>query len=425
MRKAIVLSVALVFVLGFSAWALAAEITITHMAYQHSGANYHDYMQKKAEEFNRTHPGIKVEIIIGVQDQLATMIAGGVPPDVIDLPDFAHLGPAGQLVNLKPLMERDGITRLYNPAVLRGLTINDAIYTMPSQLAMFITYFNRDLFDQAGLITPDKMGAAWDWDQVISAGKKLTVDRDGDGRGEFYGFDRPWGAGWRLAVLQFGGWFYAYDNMMQPIKSLWNSKEVLAAIQTYERIFTERITPHLAMSSADEQRYYFWTGNTAIDIQDGLTIIGNYLKNTSFEWDLALLPRGPAGPITIGGGTGPSIMAATKHVNEAWEWVKFFTANKENAEALAVATGGFPALLSAQQIYPVLTDTTNKNYRAIFEQATYVQPPEASYPLSNDLNPRRVDMSPIWKGATPAINHLETIHQQKQAIIDEMLAAKK
>ncbi|HHW10915.1 MAG TPA: extracellular solute-binding protein [Firmicutes bacterium] len=421
MRKVLVLITVTILLLSVN--VSAAEVIITHLAYQHSGTYYHDYLQKKAEEFNKTHPGIKVEIIIGVQDQLATMMAGGVPPDVFDLPDFGYLGPAGQLLDLKPLLERDKLLENYNQAVLRLVTINNAIYTMPSQLNMFLTYFNRELFEQAGLITPDKLGPAWDWDYLIAAGKKMTIDQDGDNQPDVYGFDRAGGAGWRLITVQHGTWFYAFNEKMQPVRSLWNSREVVTAIQTYERVFRERITPHLALPRTEEQKFYFWTGRTAIDIQDQLTAIGNYFKDMPADWDMALQPRGPAGPIALSSCVGPSIFASSKNIEAAWEWVKFHTAVRENAEELARATGGFPAMVSAQHVYPVLTGIENKNYRAIFEQSNYMQPPEAGYPLPSSLNPRMVNMNPVWQGLTPAVNHLEEIHRQMQAIIDEMLAA--
>ncbi|HHT26714.1 MAG TPA: extracellular solute-binding protein [Firmicutes bacterium] len=394
----------------------AAEITITHLTYTHHGEKYHEYLISKAEEFNKLNPGMRVEVIIGLHDKFQTMLVGGVPPDVVDLPDFLHLGPAGQLVDIYPLLERDGLLRNYNPLVLQAMSsAAGAIYSMPFELSMFVTYFNRELFNLAGLVTPDHLGAEWTWDAVIQNSRKLTIDGNADGTPEIFGFDRATGAGWRNAVYQAGGKFYEFDDAMRPVKSLWNSAEVLAGISWNETFFRERITP--TYSVPDPSVYYFWNGKTAIDVQDQLGIIGNQLKDAPIDWDIMLLPRGPAGPLTMGGGSGPHLLADGKNLEAAWAWVKFYAGTKENVERWMQLTGRMTCLLAAQPSYVNLLGIRDKNVGRIFEQSNYLAPIESAYPLPNELNPRRISLETIWRGTQPVSARLEEIHQQTTAFM--------
>lgn len=404
---------------------VSAEVTITHLAYISGGLEYQEYLKKKAPEFEKLHPGVKVEIVIGNQDKFQAMLAGGVPPDILDLPDFKYLGPLGQLVDLRPLLQKDGLMKAYNPIMLqRAMTPDGAIYNMPLDIGMYMTFFNRDLFNQAGLVSPDKLGTGWDWEATHNASKKTTIDRNGDGTPDSFGFDRAWGPGWREAVLQAGGWFYEFNDKMQPIRSLWNTAPVLAGIQFTERFYRERTTPHL-FPGVDEKQYEFPTGKTAINVQDSLWAIGRGLQEVSFDWDIALLPRGSAGPITMGGVNGPHLVSATKHLNEAWEWLKFICANRENMIEYARTTGQLPALLSAQQTYPSLVNITNKNYKLIFEQVNYLSSGDSTLALPLNLTPRRVNLTPVWKGEVPTQTYLQSIHEKMSASIQEMLAAGK
>ena len=112
---------------------------------------------------------------------------------------------------------------------------------------------------------------------------------------------------------------------MRPVKSLWNSAEVLAGISWNEMFFRERITP--TYSVPDPSVYYFWNGKTAIDVQDQLGIIGNQLKDAPIDWDIMLLPRAP--PAFTMGGSGPHLLADGKNLEAAWAWV-VYAGTKEN-----------------------------------------------------------------------------------------------
>ena len=407
-------SAATLAVLLVSGIALGAT-TITHLTYQHHGDQYHAYLEQRAREFERLHPGVTVELIIGVHDKFDVMVAGGTPPDVFDLPDYGHLALEGMFVDVRPLLERDGMLSLYNPAILELMTAPDGgIYAMPFELGSTPAFYNRDLFKEAGLADPEQLGEGWTWDAVLEAGKRLTVDRNGDGVPEQFGVDRPWGALWRQAVHQAGGAFY--DDRMRPTRSLWNSPEAVEGISFVAEIYRSGITPHHHVP--DQTQFYFWTGRTAINLGDGPGIVGAYLADATFDWDFYLQPKGPAYRSAAVGAGGPHILSSTQNLPLVWEWVKFYAASVEGVTQFVQMTGRLPALVAVQPVYPDVAGIGDKAFHYIFEQT--VQPNPYSYTLPLQLNPRRINLDPVWRGQQSPQEFLHNLHNQMTAIIAEL-----
>lgn len=392
----------------------AHGVEITHVQYISHGAAYHEYIQTKARAFEALHPGVTVNVIIGNHERVDVMMVSGTPPDVIDLPDYVHLALDGLLVDLLPLLERDGLIDKFRPETLDLARLPDGkIYTMPFLLQSNPTYFNRDLFKEAGLPAPDELGEEWSWETVLDFGKKLTIARSGESLPASFGVDRPWSL-WRIAVHQAGGRFY--DDPLRPTRSLWDSPEVLEGIRYVEQIYRAGITPHLHVP--DQTLYYFWTGKTAIDMVDGPGIIGAYLKEAPFDWDFALQPRGPGGRAGAVSVAGPHILTSTQNLSAVWEWMKFITVDEANVEEFVRMTGLVPALTAAQPAYPDAAGIAAKNYWFIFEQT--LQPNPFNYMLPRELSPRFVNPQPVWEGQMSPQEWLTNMHRTATALIDEM-----
>src|SRR5690349_17961768 len=121
---------------------------------------------------------------------LKTQIEAGNAPDII--------GPVGveglnlfrdQLLDLKPLIQSSGfdmtkfdkgLQNFFDLGV-NGATIGVPFATYPSYL-----WYNKKLFDEAGLPTPPTkvgdtyQGKPWDMDAIRTIGMKLTVDKNGN-----------------------------------------------------------------------------------------------------------------------------------------------------------------------------------------------------------------------------------------------------
>lgn len=168
--------------------------------------------------FEAAHPGVRVvnEPVSNqaeYREKVITAIASGSPPDVllldgIDVPSFAQ---AGVLLNLTPFASRVGIEMgAFFPNVLSMFARGDMVLAFPKGFSPVVYYYNRALFDAAGLPYPVD---GWSVDDFLRVAKALTRDADGDGVPEQWGtaIDRRFHA-WQAMVWSGGGDILAPDG---------------------------------------------------------------------------------------------------------------------------------------------------------------------------------------------------------------------
>ena len=114
-------------------------------------------------------------------DKLQTGIAGGAAPDVfaMDGPLFPDYQTRDVLLDLKPYIDRDGydLGQLADQAVA-DFTTPDGQFGLPRDLNVVALYYNKKMFDAAGIPYPDD---TWDWAKLVEVAKQLTL-KDADGK---------------------------------------------------------------------------------------------------------------------------------------------------------------------------------------------------------------------------------------------------
>ncbi|WP_324715847.1 ABC transporter substrate-binding protein [Carboxydochorda subterranea] len=170
-------------VLLLAAWLLAAtaasaaaastRVTVWFMA---SGGDFEQYTQKVVEQFESAHPGVDVQYQIipweGVDEKLATAVASGTNPDVMQMGNvrIAPLIDMGVLEDLTPYvmgsdLSKDVTRRQWE--VSGGLR-DGHYYAIPFIQATRPFFWNRALYKEAGL-DPDRGPRTWDdWLQMAS-----------------------------------------------------------------------------------------------------------------------------------------------------------------------------------------------------------------------------------------------------------------
>lgn len=128
-----------------------------------------EVVQQLMPEFERRHPGIRVEIqqlpITAAHEKLLTAFAGDALPDVgaignTWIPEFALLGA------LEPLAPRLAATPSLAPADYfaggwdTGV-IDGRVYAVPWYVETRLPYYRRDLLAQAGIAAPPATWAEW------------------------------------------------------------------------------------------------------------------------------------------------------------------------------------------------------------------------------------------------------------------------
>lgn len=147
--------------------------------------------QQALAEFKKLYPHIDVlyEPNPGRQyeEKILTALAADEAPDVVLLdskliPTFTN---KKVLLDLTPYVASLSIdTTQWFTNVLQIARRGSALYAFPKGFTPLMMFYNKTLFDRAGLRYP---AANWTWDEYLSLAKKLTMDLDGDGASDQYG----------------------------------------------------------------------------------------------------------------------------------------------------------------------------------------------------------------------------------------------
>ncbi len=404
----------------------AAPVELMHYAYVSDGTAWHEWLQERANTYNATHPNVKVNISISPAGQnyperILVMLAGGNPPDVTEL----HLGLAGTVLaqdaflDLGPYLERDSQVKKtdFTPFVWTALTTpNGKIWGIPTDIYPVTAWYNKDMLAAAGLPEPNSLApSAWTWQALEEMARKLY--RKGEGSSTRYGIDYRVTSRPHIQVKQAGGNFY--DRYVQPSRSRWTSPEVVKALEWIQKLVTTDLAAPL--TTPNITNYYFWNGLSGIDICDGPGIIGAYMVNARFAWDIAPQPLGPANRGSEIALDVFQIMKDSKHHNEAWEWIKFLAADDESQRRFVAATGRVPSYRKAQASYPTLVPNAPPSWRIFFDTAN---DPDSfpTYIMAQDTTIRPIvntELNKIWNNQIDVRSAVETIHQKVQAIFNE------
>ncbi len=320
----------LVFLAG---WGKAAggETVVLRVA-NWGGAEEVKSEQAIADEFARRHPGVVVRVesipASNYKEKILAAIAAGSPPDVflldsVIMPTFIN---RGLLLDLMPFAKARGIDlSMYFPNVLKIGMRDSALYAFPKDSNPIAMYYNRRLFDAAGVPYPRR---AWTWDDYLELAKKLTKDLDGDGR-----------------IDQFGTAFSTYLFYWQPF--VWmnkgdilspdgtratgylNSPATEEAIQfLIDLRVKHQVAPHAQYAAAESGGItrLFFTGRIGMVVSGHwlLTTIQEYMKRGELEVGVAPLPTPLHGEhVTVMYEAGWCVPKGTSHPELAMELAAF------------------------------------------------------------------------------------------------------
>jgi len=284
--------------------------------------------QAIVDAFHAANPKITVKVEVSdwdpYFDKLQTGLAGGAAPDVfaMDGPLFPDYQSRGVLLDLKPYIDRDGydLTQLADQGVADFTTADGGQYGLPRDLNTVVLYYNKTMFDAAGLAYPDE---AWDWAKFVEVAKQLTKDENGDGTTDQWGFyteTTDMENFWSSLVWQSGGDLLNADKTA----TLLGTPEAAAGIQfLQDLIWKEKVMPDPALFA--ETGDAFEQGKAAMEA-NGSWLVPTHTAagaELGYAFGIAPLPKGPAGRFTSVNPTGAVVYQGTKAPDAAWEFAKY------------------------------------------------------------------------------------------------------
>ena len=247
-------------------------------------------------DFTRHHPRIQVSLIHipsqgDYRKRLGVDFAAGNPADIVLLNyrRYGAFAAKGVLEPLGPYLERSRVIRErdFYPQALEPFRWGGALMCIPQNLSSLVVYYNRDLFDRAGVPRPTD---DWTWDDFLHAARALTRDTKGAGRIDQYGLGTEVSI-FRLApfVWQNGG--ELVDDPKAPTRLALDAPLTREALQWFVDLqVTHHVVPDLAEERAESSERRFLNDRLGMFLNSRRGV-PTYRTITSFDWDVAPLPR--------------------------------------------------------------------------------------------------------------------------------------
>ncbi|GHU70618.1 sugar ABC transporter substrate-binding protein [Spirochaetia bacterium] len=292
-------------------------------------------------EFEKANPGITVEWLdipsADYTQKLSIMLNGGSDVDVIWIKDgdtTKGLVNRGQLADLSAYVSRDKIDLTAFNGLAERFNMNGKLTALPVSTGYYVLYYNKDIFDKAGIPYPSNDMTWTEWEQL--AGRLSS----GSGTGKVYGgFFHTWNAcvqnwgvqdGKNTIVAADYSFFKPYYDMavrMQKAGSLWDYGALRSGGIAYASAFLQGNVAMIPMGT------WFYT-----------TIIDRINKGEAkINWGIATLPhpQGIQAGWTVGSVTPIAINQGSQKKDAAWEFIKFVTS--EQGAKLYAENGSIPS----------------------------------------------------------------------------------
>jgi multiple sugar transport system substrate-binding protein len=278
--------------------------------------------------FEAENPNVEVKFyhFPRYNERLLTLYRAGESPDVMRQ-NIVWGGLYMQKGTNRPLDNYidgpDGVDRSDFLQILWDrVTFDGKTYGLPQDINMIGLFYNKDIFDNAGIAYPD---ASWTWDDLERVAKRLTKVKNK--RVEIFGYDAIWySSEFMCYFLQAGGKIWSEDRQ----RCLINSAAGVEALRFWKSMIYEF---HLARSgdmrggTAIGPDKFFEMGKTAMYV-DGTWSIPAIKRNApDLRFGVAPLPHFRRAA-TIGTSCYWAISKQSKHPDEAWKLIKFMNSTE-------------------------------------------------------------------------------------------------
>jgi multiple sugar transport system substrate-binding protein len=373
--------------------AAAASDEVTTLTWALWDLEATTYYQPLIDAYEAANPNIKIETLdLGSTDYmtvLATQLTGGDSTidvaTIKDMPGYATLVNKNQLEPLDDFIQKNGIDKSAYGGITDQILINEQLYALPFRSDFWVIYYNKGLFDAAGVEYPTNDMTFEQFDELA---RKVSNDKAGT--------EKVYGAHyhtWRSAVQLFGildGKNTIVDGNYEFLKPY------------YEMILGEQedgiCQDYAALKTASLHYSAAFYQNQVAMLNMGTWFIPTLIKaidsgeSQATEWGIVKYPHaeGVEPGSTLATITSLAVSQASQHKEEALDFVKFVTG--EEGAAIIANTGTFPAIMTDQVISTISSiegyPSDDSSKVALHTANTYLEMPvhEKSSEIETILN---------------------------------------
>ncbi|MBI2619855.1 MAG: ABC transporter substrate-binding protein [Ignavibacteriales bacterium] len=312
--------------------------------------------------FEHEHPAIQIKAeYIPTGDALVQKLIAAVQSNTAPDISWIHADFLDKLVEadaIYPMADfmngPDGLgvedVRDIVPASLEAGRWRGQQFALPMEATSLALFYNRDLFRKAGL-SPERPPRTWE--ELHAFARQLTVDNDGDGKIDQYGFFVPvfpssgplniWmNLQWAPFLWQAGGDELSADGS----RVLFDGPAGIAALVFWKKLYSDLDFRSFGLS----HDMGFASGKLGM-ILDGPWDLPKFRELKNIDWMVAPLPSGPGGKATYIAGEQLAIFRQSRHPREAWTFVRWVLEPRVQA-SFSRSSGYLPVRKSVLRLEP-------------------------------------------------------------------------
>ncbi len=356
-------------------------ITVWSVSGRDQASIYNDMIRSFYQPLSKQTYGktVGVQLQIVAADTILPSLATGNGPDVLmgagvgQPVDFAMRKVLTDLRELVPEEELDEVLSRFQESAYVPFTYENGLYALPEQQTFQMLFYRTDILEQLGIAAPT-LENPWTWDDLrrclptlqknnMSILMETGANANTNGLGSF-----------AMLLYQRGGSFYTDDFTATAL-------DTEVAVETF-RYWTD-LYNRGGLPAIFNLANRFRTGESPIAIAD--YTLYNTLAVSAPEikgmWEMAMVPgtrqeNGEVDHSCYSSSTGVVLLAASKHKEAAWDYMKWWT----GADAQTYFGKEMESLLGASARYPTANleamgnlDWTSQTFRVLSEQAEWAK----------------------------------------------------
>lgn len=332
----------------------SGPVTITYTNFISNDGN-EENLQAIVDAFEAENPDITVEVTTlpygDYGTALQTDLAAGTVADVFDI-EFANYASYQANGVLAPLDVTN--PEAYRPSLLEAYSTDGTSYALPSSFSTVVLFFNKDLFDAAGLDYPS---SDWTWADEEAAAVALTDQAAG-----VWGDHQPVSFYEFYKVLaQNGGEFLTEDGTAVAF----NSPEGVEAAQwLVGKSGTVMPTIEQGQGTPDFDTNLFKDGKLAM-MHTGIWVFGA-VADVPFGWDIAVEP-GNTQQASAVFSNAVGVSATSEHIEAATKWAEFLTSSTTMVDVRLDSGWELPPISDEAALATYLDKDNPANRQAVFD----------------------------------------------------------
>ncbi|MDR9391334.1 MAG: sugar ABC transporter substrate-binding protein [Trueperaceae bacterium] len=285
--------------------------------------------------FEEEH-GVTVEVEALPPDQywprMRALAAAGRLPDVFYMSSgfIAEWQSEGLLADLTPFVADLDLSDYYSGVLsVAEFPQGGNVYAFPVNWVGTVLYYNADAFDAAGVAYPND---DWTWDDFLTAADALTIDENGDGTIDQWGY---WAYG-RYAHIE--PWIFNNGgDLLNEARTRLDVNDGAREALTFltDLVHEHGVAPTPASLEGIRQQDVFPQGIAAMWVDGTWNIANNRtIVDGAFAWDIAQVPNGPSSTGDVGY-TWPDMMAMSPNGDQqdlAFDFIRHMTGEERSTD---------------------------------------------------------------------------------------------